>query len=166
MYYTFLNSTRWILSFTSICSRFYASRLSISWVGCSKNPKVWSGYQCYIVWRLRRTPIIQLGAISATNILLRDSGTTKTRTFCVLLENIYSELYEFFFFSFFRYRCLKCFNFDMCQNCFFSGRKGQTHKLSHPMKEYCTAVSLFYLFFRVCSFILNLLDFNISMCDH
>ncbi|KAK7483312.1 hypothetical protein BaRGS_00025479 [Batillaria attramentaria] len=22
----------------------------------------------------------------------------------------------------FRYRCLKCFNFDMCQNCFFSGR--------------------------------------------
>ncbi|KAK7605202.1 hypothetical protein V9T40_007060 [Parthenolecanium corni] len=41
----------------------------------------------------------------------------------------------------FRYRCLKCFNFDMCQNCFFSGRKGQTHKLSHPMKEYCTATT-------------------------
>ncbi|XP_065223372.1 dystrophin, isoforms A/C/F/G/H-like isoform X12 [Planococcus citri] len=41
----------------------------------------------------------------------------------------------------FRYRCLKCFNFDMCQNCFFSGRKGKTHKLSHPMQEYCTATT-------------------------
>lgn len=40
-----------------------------------------------------------------------------------------------------RYRCLKCFNFDMCQNCFFSGRKAKSHKLTHPMQEYCTAVS-------------------------
>ncbi|XP_066600961.1 dystrophin-like isoform X3 [Prorops nasuta] len=39
----------------------------------------------------------------------------------------------------FRYRCLKCFNFDMCQNCFFSGRKAKNHKLTHPMQEYCTA---------------------------
>lgn len=38
---------------------------------------------------------------------------------------------------------MKCFNFDMCQKCFFSGRKGKTHKLSHPMQEYCTAVSGF-----------------------
>lgn len=41
----------------------------------------------------------------------------------------------------FRYRCLKCFNFDVCQNCFFSGRKVKSHKLSHHMQEYCTSVS-------------------------
>ncbi|CAH0384103.1 unnamed protein product [Bemisia tabaci] len=41
----------------------------------------------------------------------------------------------------FRYRCLKCFNFDMCQNCFFSGKKGKNHKLTHPMQEYCTATT-------------------------
>lgn len=41
----------------------------------------------------------------------------------------------------FRYRCLKCFNFDMCQNCFFSGRKAKNHKPNHPMQEYCTTVS-------------------------
>uniref|UniRef100_A0A0A9ZD72 Protein detached n=4 Tax=Lygus hesperus TaxID=30085 RepID=A0A0A9ZD72_LYGHE len=41
----------------------------------------------------------------------------------------------------FRYRCLKCFNFDMCQNCFFSGRKAKSHKLTHPMQEYCTATT-------------------------
>lgn len=46
----------------------------------------------------------------------------------------------------FRYRCLKCFNFDMCQNCFFSGRKAKNHKLSHPMQEYCTTVSIFIFF--------------------
>ncbi|XP_011310315.1 dystrophin, isoforms A/C/F/G/H isoform X3 [Fopius arisanus] len=41
----------------------------------------------------------------------------------------------------FRYRCLKCFNFDMCQSCFFSGRKAKNHKLTHPMQEYCTATT-------------------------
>ncbi|XP_076466610.1 dystrophin-like isoform X3 [Babylonia areolata] len=41
----------------------------------------------------------------------------------------------------FRYRCLKCFNFDMCQNCFFSGRVVKGHKLSHPMQEYCTTTT-------------------------
>lgn len=40
----------------------------------------------------------------------------------------------------FRYRCLKCFNFDMCQKCFFFGRNAKNHKLSHPMHEYCTTV--------------------------
>ena len=29
----------------------------------------------------------------------------------------------------------------MCQNCFFSGRRAKGHKLTHPMQEYCTAVS-------------------------
>ncbi|KAK9870702.1 hypothetical protein WA026_008274 [Henosepilachna vigintioctopunctata] len=40
-----------------------------------------------------------------------------------------------------RYRCLKCFNFDMCQTCFFSGRLTKGHKLSHPMHEYCAATT-------------------------
>ncbi|PIK33555.1 SuDp98 protein, partial [Apostichopus japonicus] len=40
-----------------------------------------------------------------------------------------------------RYRCLKCFNFDLCQNCFFAGRKAKHHKLSHQMQEYCTATT-------------------------
>ncbi|ESO11955.1 hypothetical protein HELRODRAFT_62222, partial [Helobdella robusta] len=35
-----------------------------------------------------------------------------------------------------RYRCLKCFNFDMCQNCFFAGSTTKNHKLNHPMQEY------------------------------
>ena len=41
----------------------------------------------------------------------------------------------------FRYRCLKCFNFDMCQNCFFAGKGGKykNHKMAHPMQEYCTS---------------------------
>lgn len=41
----------------------------------------------------------------------------------------------------FRYRCLKCFNFDMCQTCFFLGKNAKNHKLTHPMHEYCTTVS-------------------------
>ncbi|RWS09644.1 dystrophin: isoform B-like isoform X3, partial [Dinothrombium tinctorium] len=41
----------------------------------------------------------------------------------------------------FRYRCLKCFNFDMCQICFFAGRCAKGHKYNHPMQEYCLATS-------------------------
>ncbi|XP_061480028.1 utrophin isoform X2 [Rhineura floridana] len=37
----------------------------------------------------------------------------------------------------FRYRSLKHFNYDVCQNCFFSGRTAKGHKLHHPMVEYC-----------------------------
>lgn len=40
-----------------------------------------------------------------------------------------------------RYRCLRCFNFDMCQACFFAGRITKSHKLSHPMHEYCAATT-------------------------
>ena len=42
---------------------------------------------------------------------------------------------------FHRYRCLKCFNCDLCQQCFFTGRVSKGHKLSHPLHEYCTEVS-------------------------
>merc|ERR1719510_2453435 len=43
----------------------------------------------------------------------------------------------------FRYRCLKCFNFDMCQNCFFAAKGGRykNHKMAHPMQEYCTTTT-------------------------
>lgn len=41
----------------------------------------------------------------------------------------------------FRYRCLLCFNFDMCQACFFSGRTIKNHKIAHPMREYCFPTS-------------------------
>ncbi|KAL9951367.1 hypothetical protein ACROYT_G044020 [Oculina patagonica] len=37
----------------------------------------------------------------------------------------------------FRYRCLKCFNFDLCQGCFWSGRVNKQHKIGHPTQEYC-----------------------------
>jgi len=39
----------------------------------------------------------------------------------------------------FRYHCLKCFNFDLCGNCFFVGRTAKGHKPEHPMQEYCTS---------------------------
>ncbi|XP_015782306.1 dystrophin isoform X2 [Tetranychus urticae] len=41
----------------------------------------------------------------------------------------------------FRYKCLLCFNFDICQICFFSGRTTKNHKIIHPMQEYCLATS-------------------------
>lgn len=41
----------------------------------------------------------------------------------------------------FRYKCLLCFNFDMCQNCFFTGRTRKNHKLKHPIQEYCIKTS-------------------------
>ncbi|KAI1301280.1 Dystrophin, isoform E [Halotydeus destructor] len=37
----------------------------------------------------------------------------------------------------FRYRCLKCFSFDICQCCFFAQRTAGKHKLTHPIQEYC-----------------------------
>ncbi|KAL5020953.1 hypothetical protein ScPMuIL_000108 [Solemya velum] len=41
----------------------------------------------------------------------------------------------------FRYRCLKCFNFDMCQDCFFAGKIRKNHKAKHPIQEYCYPTS-------------------------
>ncbi|KAK2194144.1 hypothetical protein NP493_2g13047 [Ridgeia piscesae] len=42
----------------------------------------------------------------------------------------------------FRYRCLKCFNYDLCQHCFFTGRVSKKHKSHHPTQEYCLAASV------------------------
>lgn len=38
-----------------------------------------------------------------------------------------------------RYRCLKCFNYNICQNCFLTGRHIGEHynPITHPMQEYC-----------------------------
>ncbi|XP_013410971.1 dystrophin-like, partial [Lingula anatina] len=41
----------------------------------------------------------------------------------------------------FRYRCLKCFNYDLCQQCFLTGRVAKKHKLTHPIEEYCLATT-------------------------
>lgn len=46
-----------------------------------------------------------------------------------------------FCFVLFRYRCLQCFNFDMCQQCFYMGCTKKKHKLKHPIQEYCLSVS-------------------------
>ncbi|KAI6241856.1 Zinc finger, ZZ type [Aphelenchoides fujianensis] len=35
-----------------------------------------------------------------------------------------------------RFRCLHCFNVDLCQNCFFVQRPARGHKVSHEMHEY------------------------------
>ncbi|KAH9523440.1 hypothetical protein Btru_040023 [Bulinus truncatus] len=41
----------------------------------------------------------------------------------------------------FRYRCLYCFKYDLCQNCFLQGLTSLQHKQSHPMTEYCFPTS-------------------------
>ncbi|KAI5705863.1 hypothetical protein M8J75_002491 [Diaphorina citri] len=38
----------------------------------------------------------------------------------------------------FRYRCAKCGNFQMCQECFWWGRVSGGHNLEHEVKEYTT----------------------------
>ncbi|XP_034167205.2 dystrotelin isoform X1 [Pangasianodon hypophthalmus] len=40
-----------------------------------------------------------------------------------------------------RYRCLKCLNVHLCQNCFLTKKRTRKHKPSHPVLEYCTQPS-------------------------
>ncbi|CAF3137145.1 unnamed protein product [Rotaria socialis] len=42
-----------------------------------------------------------------------------------------------------RYRCLRCFNYDLCQTCFFVGDHGKKHDGTHPIEEYCKQVTPF-----------------------
>ncbi|KAL5254422.1 hypothetical protein ACHWQZ_G014014 [Mnemiopsis leidyi] len=35
-----------------------------------------------------------------------------------------------------RYRCLKCVNLDLCQECFLKGEVYKNHDVTHPLKEY------------------------------
>ncbi|UJR30577.1 hypothetical protein I4U23_018104 [Adineta vaga] len=54
-----------------------------------------------------------------------------------------------------RYRCLRCFNYDLCQTCFFIGDHAKKHDGSHPIEEYCKQVTpfedlkAFYEFFKL-----------------
>ncbi len=42
----------------------------------------------------------------------------------------------------FRYRSLKYFNCDICQNCFFSGKQTKFFKMDDPLQEYYTEVCI------------------------
>lgn len=46
-------------------------------------------------------------------------------------------------FSGFRYRCLKCPHYTLCQDCFWRGRVSSPHTLDHQVKEYASFVSIF-----------------------
>lgn len=48
-------------------------------------------------------------------------------------------------FTGFRYRCQKCHNFQLCQDCFWRGRVSSGHTLDHEMKEYTAYVSLIFI---------------------
>lgn len=43
-----------------------------------------------------------------------------------------------------RYRCLKCFKFNICQKCFLTGRHVYEHHdpMKHPLREYCCPSNL------------------------
>ncbi|CAD5119895.1 DgyrCDS8475 [Dimorphilus gyrociliatus] len=43
----------------------------------------------------------------------------------------------------FRYKCLQCFNYNLCQTCFLTCKVSRNHKLYHPTEEYCFASSAF-----------------------
>ncbi|CAG9124879.1 unnamed protein product [Plutella xylostella] len=38
----------------------------------------------------------------------------------------------------FRYRCTRCANYTLCQDCFWRGRVSHTHTIEHELKEYST----------------------------
>jgi len=44
-------------------------------------------------------------------------------------------------FTGFRYRCQRCHNYQLCQDCFWRGRTSAHHSPDHQMKEYLSYVS-------------------------
>lgn len=46
----------------------------------------------------------------------------------------------------FRYKCQKCRNYQLCQDCFWRGRISGAHRLTHQMKEYTVYVSFEFFF--------------------
>jgi|UniRef100_A0A2S2Q6T0 hypothetical protein len=53
-----------------------------------------------------------------------------------------------------RYFCLKCVNYNQCQNCFLIGATNKKHKLKHAMQEYCWLVSIILqIFFITCQYL-------------
>lgn len=63
-------------------------------------------------------------------------------------------------FSGFRYRCQKCHNYQLCQDCFWRGRVSGPHTNEHEVKEYTTYVSYlmwsqFCLLYCVYNFVFN-----------
>ena len=45
-------------------------------------------------------------------------------------------------FTGFRYKCQRCFNYNLCQDCFWRGRTSANHHIDHQMKEHATYVSI------------------------
>ena len=49
----------------------------------------------------------------------------------------------------FRYKCQKCRNYQLCQDCFWRGRTSGSHQSIHQMKEYTSYVGVnFFTFIR------------------
>ncbi len=44
----------------------------------------------------------------------------------------------------FRYRCQQCFNYQLCQNCFWRGHASGNHNNQHEMKEHSSWVRISY----------------------
>lgn len=44
----------------------------------------------------------------------------------------------------FRYRCSRCHNYTLCQDCFWRGRVSDNHTNEHEVKEYATYVSIIF----------------------
>jgi hypothetical protein len=42
----------------------------------------------------------------------------------------------------FRYKCQRCYNYHLCQDCFWRGRTSGNHSNEHEMKEYSSYVSI------------------------
>ena len=81
------------------------------------------------------------GSLTVVSKVCAMFATSVSSHYSIYTLILYMFVYMLCVYTTNRYRCLRCFNFDMCQNCFFSGRKAKGHKHTHPMQEYCTAVS-------------------------